>query len=94
MFFDDDVGAARLPNRVQVGIAVEFIVGLQWLQVLQLLIDLDDLASSVGMLACLKNAPWAWQPNSEMKVNGASSLSSPSSAAAVSSKTHGWSFFT
>jgi hypothetical protein len=94
MFFDDDVGAARLPNRVRVGIAERVYRQPSVASGTSALIDLDDLASSAEMLACLNNALWAWQPNSEMKVNGASSLSSPSSAAAVSSKTHGWSFFT
>src|SRR3977135_1371056 len=40
---DDDVGAERLPDRVDVHIAVQLVAGLDRLEELQLLVDLDDL---------------------------------------------------
>src|SRR6202011_1439513 len=49
---DDDVRAERLPNRVHVHIAVQLVAGLDRLQELQLLVDLDDLGvldSDVGV---------------------------------------------
>jgi hypothetical protein len=44
VFGDDDVGAVRLAHRVHVDIAEQMVAGVDRVQELELLVDLDDLA--------------------------------------------------
>ena len=57
---DDDVRTVRLPDGVQVDVALQLVTGLDRRQELQLLVDLDDLAvgdADVGVVEERPSAP-------------------------------------